>query len=407
MKKNVYLISSMLLALLCFWSCDKEDGLDPSAMLQMYGRQYNVTDGVIWENNPTSIYSTKPYVYTDIYVNESGETVTDNVEGFTIGDGQVKLGDFMLSLYEEGLVFNENLQAVKGRGACVCFHLLSSDLESLVPGKYVYGRQKANTFIGYSSSDYNTEESVVPAEISEGEVTIEKTGEIYSVVFHCKTTFGGELSGEYRGELRTCRVPLLASTVIQDMSLAGLMDTVTVIETIFGDSSETKGLDVDNGAAFLASSKGICQIASDNGKELVDVALVWDKESESFYFESPIRMRSLLGHTDTYNFPCHTIYMKAPDTFTDDDYDKLEETGFSFTIQDEKVEFSMPSFKPGYVFFEAGNSTQGVIRVKGYTPQGVSITDVVPGIWTRTTPVNPALRVDIKCPANFVNPRIR
>lgn len=412
MKKSVYLFSLMLSILLCFWACNNDDGVDPSALLQMYGRQYKVESGVIWRNNPKEVASKVPYIYEDTYTNKEGQTVTDKVTGFSVGTEVKKMGNFMLSLYETGLVFNESLKVVKGRGACICFHLLSPDPENLAPGKYVYSNDPGkNTFIGYSSSDYNASDVsavISPAEITEGEVTVEKTGIVYSVVFRCKTSFGGELSGSYTGELYDCQVPLLVSNFVENLQLAGLMDTITSTDVIFGSPGDpVKSLDEANGTAFLAAAKGICQNASAGGKELVDIALRWDGEMKSLCFESPIRMRSMLGHNDKFNFPCHTIYMRAPETFTDADFDKLEETGFTFTIQEEKVEFPISSFEPGFVFFDGGTGLRGVIRVKGFTPVGTKTTSIIAGLWDKISTANPTLKVDIKCPANFVNPRIR
>lgn len=118
-------------------------------------------------------------------------------------------------------------------------------------------------------------------------------------------------------------------------------------------------------------------------------------------------MRSLLWHDSKYDFPCHTIYMKAPDSFTDSDFEKLEETGFSFEIRDEKVLFDTDNFQPGYVFFKAGNGTQGVIRVKGFAPLAEKVEEQYGGVLIVTTPVNPVLYIDVKCPASFVDPKIR
>lgn len=398
----------MLLALLCFWSCsDSENGIDPSAMLQMYGRQYNLTSGVIWKNNPKMVTASIPYVYEDTYV-KSGQEVTDSVVGFTAGTEREEVGDFMLSLYEEGLFFNEKLQETKGRAACICFHFLSAETNRLVPGKYTYGRNnKKGTFKGFCSSDYDVLVTVVPAEIKEGEVFVEEQDGIYSIAFNCKTSFGGEVSGKYRGTLRECKVTRQGTADFENISLAGLLDTVVTKTFLIYENRTTiaKDLDKKNGAAFFSLQTGLSKFAQDPGKEVVDIALVWDKIAQAFYFESPIRMRSLLGHQNNFNFPCHTIYMRAPAAFTDADYENLDETGISLDIREERVEIGTSAFEPVYVFFETGNCAQGVMRVKRFTPMGekekVGLASIV------TTPINPTLVIDIKCPANFVNPSIR
>lgn len=410
MKRMNCFIYGVVLAWLSLGSCsDKEDGLDSSVMLDIYGRQYSLSEGVIWENNPNVTVATVPYVFEDTYVNADGVEVTDQVAGYTAGAVSNTTGNFMLSLYEDGLSYNDALQVAAGKAACICFHLSSEEADQLKMGKYVYGKEKvANHFIAYSSSDYDTEKSNIPAEITEGEVTVAGANGNYSVKFNCKTSFGGEVKGEYTGILHKCRVAQQPSAYYESLTLAGLMDTVVTTETWFGGEPEiSTSLDINNGAAFLSTGSGTCKYARDGGKDLVDIALVWDKTKESFYFESPIRMRSLLGHNSTYNFPCHTIYMKAPDSFTDADFENLEKNEFSFEIREEKVEFPTGDFKPGYVFFQTGKGIRGVIRVKGFAPLG-SKTESQWGGWVIVdSQVNPVLYIDVKCPASFLDPKIR
>ena len=142
-------------------------------MIQMYGYPYNLQSGVIWQSNPNVIISSIPYIYEDTY-EKNGTTVTDRVEGFRAGDERIETGNFMLSLYETGLYGNMELEKAQGEGACICFHLASPELGELVPGKYVFGTdKKPYTFIGYCSSDYNTQNKEnIPATLSEGEVII-------------------------------------------------------------------------------------------------------------------------------------------------------------------------------------------------------------------------------------------
>lgn len=406
MKKK--LIALILLALSGFWSCsDSDHTVDPSAMLQIYGRQYKLASGVIWENTPKIVVASIPYVYKDVYM-KGGQEVTDEVIGFTAGKEREEVGDFMLSLYEDGLLFNEALQATKGRAACICFHFISPESDRLTPGAYVYGRNnEKSTFIAYCSSDYDVQALVPSAEIREGEVTVEEKDGVYRVAFNCKTSFGGEVTGEYYGVLNKCKVPRQVTTAFENISLAGLLDTVVtkIVPTFGGETKITADVDKKNGAAFFSLQTGLGKFAADGGKEVADLALVWDKTVQAFYFESPIRMRSLLGHQNEFNFPCHTIYMKAPESFTDTDFENMDATGILFDIREEKVEFGTALFEPGYVFFETGNYVQGVMRVKRFTPLDEKVTVGI--ISTTTTPVNPTLVIDIKCPVNFVNPGIR
>ncbi len=445
MKKNVYLFGVMLWALSCFWGCsDNDDAVSPDRMIRLYGRSYNLQSGVVWQSNPNIVTSSVPYVYEDVY-ESGGEQVTDRVEGFWAGDGQTETGNFMLSLYEEGLYYNEKLEKASGRGACISFHLASAEIDRLVPGKYVFGTEKLpGTFIGYCSSDYNTSEREnVVAGLAEGEVNVEQNGEEWHIKFQCKTTFGGEILGEYRGKLDKCKVSQVSSTEYKDISLAGLMDEVEVtywytkefVEGIVaqlpgysfedvldmfglvmvGDKVvelESSGVDYDTeygGNALFSLTSGICQIANDarRNREAIDLALVWDKTEETFIFESPIHIRSLLGHKTRYDFPCHTIYMKAPADFTDTDFENLSAEFFSFRIEDEKVEIPSQNFKPAYVFFQTGRGVLGVIKITDYIPMGIKTEYDMYGGGFLDYPRNPALRLEIKCPAVVANPQIR
>ena len=100
-----------------FWGCSDSDGdaLSPERVIRLYGRSYNLQSGVIWLSNPNMVVSSEPYVYEDVYVNDEGEQVTDRVEGVCPGDDQTETGNFMLSLYEEGLTYNEKLEKAQGK----------------------------------------------------------------------------------------------------------------------------------------------------------------------------------------------------------------------------------------------------------------------------------------------------
>ena len=128
MKKKVYLIGIMLWALSCFWGCSdsKDDAVSPERMIRLYGRSYNLQSGVIWQSNPNTVATSVPYVYEDVY-EYRGEQITDRVEGFRTGDDWTETGNFMLSLYEDGLYYNEGLEKAQGEAACICFHLASAE----------------------------------------------------------------------------------------------------------------------------------------------------------------------------------------------------------------------------------------------------------------------------------------
>ena len=447
--KNVYLFVVMLWALSCSWGCsdDNVSIVSPDHVIRLYGRPYNLRSGVLWQNNPNTVTSSLPYVYKDEY-EKNGVPVEDEVEGFQAGDDYMNTGNFMLSLYEDGLYYSEKLEKALGRGACISFHLASAETDRLIPGKYVFGTEKLpGTFIGYCSSDYNTSEREnIVAGLADGEVNVEQNGEEWNIKFQCKTTFGGEISGEYRGKIGECRVSQVSSTEYRDISLAGLMDNVDVKywytkdmansiidqysqllgypaellwgmlgfeivgDKVFDPEESFSDYDTEYGGKSLFSlTSGICQVANDARKnsESVDLALVWDKTRETFIFESPIHIRSMLGHNSRYDFPCHTIYMRAPENFNDSDFENLSAEFFSFQIEDEKIEIPSQNLEPCFVFFQTGRGVLGVIKVTGYIPEGITTQDDEFGGGFYDYPRNPALRLDIKCPAVVANPQIR
>lgn len=230
MKKYLWGVAFCMLVCICSCSDQDDNLINPDKMIRMYGYSYNLHSGVIWQSNPNAIVSSIPYIYEDTY-EKDGTMVTDRVEGFRAGDERIETGNFMISLYETGLYGNMELEKAQGKGACICFHLASPELGELAPGKYVFGAdKKPYTFIGYCSSDYNTQNKEnIPAVLSEGEVTVEKNGDNYRVVFQCKTTFGGDIAGEYNGTLQQHRVSQVSFTEYNNVSLSGLMDEVEIV----------------------------------------------------------------------------------------------------------------------------------------------------------------------------------
>ncbi len=101
--------------------------------------------------------------------------------------------------------------------------------------------------------------------------------------------------------------------------------------------------------------------------------------------------------------------MKAPDSFTDADYENLTTESFLFQLNEEDVEIPTQDFKPCYVFFQTGKGVLGVIKVKSYTSLDSKL-DLDPsfgGSMGNVLPQNPALQLEIKCPAVIANPEIR
>lgn len=414
---------TMVLGVGLFLGACSEDKKGPEVIpstVNMYGKEYNLQSGVIWKNNRNVMITKEDFTYPYTYIDDDGQALQKEVKGFAAGKDVTITGNLMLSLYGEGLTFNPGLEKVEGKGACICFHLNSTDIDKVVPGKYVYGKEKKpNTFIAYSSVSWDPLNQGTPLEITGGEVNIEQKDNTYTVKFDCKTANGNAIKGQYEGVLQTQKVKQADYGIYEDQTIAALFDTAVVnmtldmgIPGIPPISEDEETLDFA-GTGFYSTITNITVKAGDSlaltdpRRLNVDIALLWDRKTESFMFESPIRTIDWLWGDPAFTFPCHTTYMKAPDTFTDDDFDKLQETGFSFDSKDEKTIIQTKDFKPGYVFFQTGNGVQGVIHFKKFTPPDKDVVEVPESGMVITQPVHATLTMDIKCPVNFINPPIR
>lgn len=410
---------TILVSTLLFVSCaDKNDDIY-SSQIVLYDNHFNVGSAVIWQGNPYTIANTKPYIWKDTYINNNGEVVTDEVEGVTVSDKSIQLGNFTLSLYENGLTYSPELASAKGKGAVVCIQLCSPDVNELAEGVYTYSEaKKANTFIAYCSSEYQSQKIIKPAAITKGEVKIERKNGIYSVKLYAKTSFGGNVVANYEGPIEVCKIPQQKSLKYADVSLAGMLDKVEIEayygETLMGTSSE---LDDGNpeypgfgtGLAFFSLTSGMPQNASSQKKDQADIALYWNEKQQCFQFESPITMRRYLGHKTEYLFPCNTKYMLAPESFTSEDFENLDATTFDYDINENEVKIPFATadgFKPCYVFFQTGHGVKGVMHIKQCTPQSKGSYDYY-GVMTYYFQIAPKILIDIKCPAIVFNPQIR
>lgn len=405
--KKMYLTGIIVSGLLCMSSCSKNED-DKAANITVYGQPYELASGIFYESTSYNERTTIPYIFEDKYVDESGKPVTDRVEGFAMGQDTKVFGNFMFSLYEKGMVFNEVLGQITGRGVCLCFHLASAEKDRLVPGKYVYNAEREkNTFVAYFSSDYNPEKSVKPAIISEGEVNIEQSGDMYHVQFDCKTSFGGVITGTYDGAIRQVKVSSQQSANWEGVVLGGAMSYSHVAQYMMGMLQAEQDTPDVYTSAFFSTAFGSVSTAEADGKKNVDIALIWDRDKNVFRFESPIRMRSLLWHMNDYDHPCHTIYMPAPDTFTDKDFENLDTVGFDFEVEDKPIVIGVNPFKKSYVFFQTGYGVKGVLRLNNYFPMETVKMDIVPGMMYMTYEVGAKLLIDVKSEASFHNPVMR
>lgn len=417
MKKKYRIPGVALFALLACLSCsDDGDGNGNAGDISFYGETYSLSQGAIYHDNNHTVIAVEDYVFEDRYEWE-GEEHVDQVEGFTAEVKNEQTGNFLVGLYEDGFKLSDLTQDARGSGACICLRFASQDTGRLVPGTYTYSpNHDANTFLGYSSVNYDTGETPAPNRITEGTVEVAQTGEIYTITFDCKTSFGGNIKGNYRGTLKPFDIRKDMETVnlLEDIKLEALFDRVDYTDLEGVSHSEPDYLRAN---AFLRTSTQ--QLYSANlykdlaisVKEEIDIALAYDREREVVRFASPIEMRSLLWHNTfeneslfnyTFDLPCHTKYMPAPADFTDADFEALQrQEDFVFDFAEAEVSLPVNVSLPCFVFVQTGNGIQGVIRVKEIHPAG---TEMISGI---TYPLNPYIVMDMKYPHTYSEQQLR
>ena len=415
MKRKNRLFWSVPLVLVCL-SCSDDDDIGKAGDISFYGETYSLEQGAIYHDNNHAVIAVEDYVFEDSYVVE-GKTQTDKVEGFTAEIKNGQTGNFLIGLYEPGFVLSDLTSDARGNGACICLRLASPETERLVPGKYTFSLNHDEfTFMGYSSADYYSGSDVTPNELAEGEVNVAQEGEVYTIDFNCKTTFGGEIKGTYTGKLKAFDVRKNVEAVYDyaDIKLEALLESADYTDLEGVAQSEPDYLRANS---FYASatqqiySANLYRNLAESSKEDIDIALAYDEEKETVYFESPIKMRALLWHDTyenetlfdyTFNLPCHTKYMPAPEDFTNEDFEALAEQGdFNFDFMEARAEIPVDATLPRFVFVQTGNGIQGVIRVKEIYPEG---TEMIGGV---TYPLNPYIVMDFKFPRTFSEQKIR
>ncbi len=417
MKKNYRIFTMMLLALTGSASCsDDDNGLTSTGQISFYGENYLLEQGAIYHDNDHTVISVEDYVFEDRYQGENGEQ-TDRVKGFTATVKNEQTGNFMIGLYEHGFVLSELTKDARGNGACICLRIASSETEQIVPGKYTYSLNRDEyTFKGFSSAKYYSSGDPAPNEFTEGEVHISKEGEIYTITFEGKTGFGGSIAGNYSGKLKTFDIRKTVETVnfYENIKLEALFDTLKYkdLENVWRSEP-----DYSRATSFLMSSTQQVYTADlyrkldENSKKGIDIALAYDKANAAVYFESPVKMRALLWHNMfgndklfdySFDLPCHTKYMPAPQDFTNADFEALSKPkDFVFDFQESKTSIPVGASLPYFAFVQTGNGLQGVIRIKEIIPES---TEMAGGI---TYPVNPAIIMDIKFPRSYSEQKIR
>lgn len=432
MKKRCLWLGIFALAGTLLTSCSGDSNEIGPNKIQIYGVDYELTSGVLWHSGDNRVIETREYVFTDHFMDTDGNPQSVESKGFTVGENSRSNGNFLLSLYDQGLSLNSDLHLLRGKGTCICFHLASPDKQQLTAGTYVWGDMKEDfTFQAFYSSVFNPEElKTAAAEIKAGKVTVAKKGEEYTVEFDCKTDFGAIIKGSYQGRPETFQIENADIAIRADAKMEALLDSTMMVMDMYlpeeygGHTTEdwlTPGPDFYQGCAFYSLATGVsCSATDATGNENIDLALVYNRPAESVFFESPIKMCVWLKHqyscdgVEHLSFPCHTRYMSAPESFTEKDFDELSKSSdLDFLIEGEpKVEIPLNASLPVFVFFETGKGTRGVIKVKDTTPFKVSVADFSEltgglGTATLTSNVNPSIITDIKYVSSVANMKIR
>ena len=417
MKKNCRILTAMLLALIGLPSCSDEDNeLSASGQISFYGENYLLGQGAIYHDNNHTVIAVTDYIFEDHYQGEDGEKA-DQVKGFSAEVKGKQTGNFLIGLYEHGFVLSDLTKDARGNGACVCFRVASPEVDRIVPGKYTYSLNRDEySFKGNSSVKYNSGGSTSANELSEGEINISQEGDIYTITFNCKTSFGGPIEGTYTGKLKSFDIRKEIGTVnfYENVKLEALFDKVEYTDLEGKFHSEPDYLRATS--FFLSSTQQVYSAnlykgLAESVKKGIDIALAYDKANRAVYFESPIKMRALLWHNTfqneslfdySFDLPCHTKYMPAPQSFTNADFEALaQQEDFVFDFTESKVSIPVGSTTPLFVFVQTGNGLQGVIRIKEVIPES---TEMIGGI---VYPVNPAIVMDVKFPRSFSEQQIR
>ena len=417
MKKNCRILTAMLLALTCCPSCsDKDNELSTTSRISFYGETYPLEQGAIYHDNNHTVIAVSDYTFEDRYQGKDGEQ-TDLIKGFSAEVKEKQTGNFLIGLYQHGFVLSDLTKDARGNGACICLRLASPETDKIAMGKYTYSPNRDEySFKGYSSVDYTSGSSTTPNELTEGEVNISQEGEIYTVTFKCTTSFGGPIEGTYTGSLKPFDIRKEIGLVnsYENIKLEALFDKVEYTDLEGVAHSEPDYLRANS---FLLSSTqqvysaNLYRDLAESTKKGIDIALAYDKENQAIYFESPIKMRALLWHNTfqneslfdySFDLPCHTKYMPAPQNFTDADFDALAtQEDFVFNFSEAKTSLPIGTTTPCFVFVQTGNGLQGVIRIKTIIPES---TETINGI---IYPVNPAIIMDVKFPRSFSEQQIR
>jgi hypothetical protein len=387
MKQKLITCFKVFVTMFLLSSCSDDDiDLTSSKSFSVYGLSYDIESSVIWHADNNFVANTKEYVYLDRYTDTEGNEVEDEILGFSLDGSTTQVGYYIVSLYGKGISYSEDLNSAVGKGALITIHFSSENFDELEEGIYEYNVSKeANTFTAYSSSqyDFNTtieQEIGNASQITQGQIQVVKNDEEYEFKLNCKTSTGSELTGTYLGSCTRVDIKSKISVNhLEEVKMDAVFDTLKTITTTFwGAVFESELEDIQASAVFHSATSGVMSIRDamrldDLSKRKIELALCYNRETNSILFKSPIELRSNMwrgmGFNPDVQFPCHTTFDVSPSSFTIDDFDSLNSSeDFSFDVEDNVSEIPVDSELPKIILFETGNGLKGAIKILEITP---------------------------------------
>ena len=406
------LLILMLLSLFLY-ACKKNDTAinsnNTQNTLTHYGQTFSIANARMFKSMPFKEKIKKEYIYNYTYTDPSGNTTDHHELGYEFGGVKSYMGNFILSLYGDGITYNSQIEGLQGSGMIASFHFVCSDTSKLIPGKYVYSEKDSiGSFKAYIITTYNPtkDEKLIPATITSGEVNVvQNSADNYTVNFSCVTATGGVVKGNYTGVAPQQIPKTVTINNYTDIKVNGLLDSTYIYDRDYYFYWSISPDNVD--MAYLSTAKGVAANSDSKNTDAIDIAVSYNSATASVVFVSPLKsVAQLWGNQPGASFPCHTIYSPAPSGFTDADFNNIKDAkDFSFTVSDQVASIPVSgSNLPQYVFFLTGNGDKGIIKVTAISPPYLN--NYIYYGFNVSQPVGPAVTMDIKCTASFSNAKI-
>lgn len=414
----------------CFFSaCENEDELgvvDPNNSISVHGLDaVELGSGVMFQGNDFNVTNTVEYIWYDkyLYPNEDGVPIefVDEVVGYTVEGSPIKTGNYIVRLYEKGIVWDDQLKKSFGIGAAVSLQMASGSIDQLEAGEYTYGEDgKPNTFKGYACSNYNfnptsSNEVTSPITLKGGSVNVEKNGKVYTIEFDCVTSIGSPVKGKYVGELGYVNEQLDVDIQhLTDVYIESACDTMHYKYHHFWDDGfdiwTSPDYDRPSSLYITADGKAIsgktANAMTEMEKKTVDLMCVYDKVENQLKITTPLEMRGIAWHgkyPDYYTsaewleivLPCHTI-VNSTSGLSAEDFDNITSSAdLNFDVVSDDYWLDLDeSHEDRVVIFQTGNGIKGALKIKSISPFIRYQFDHGSGSYSY--PVNPRIDFEIK-----------